>query len=78
MKHFHETVLRSVSKAITFRILVIILDFGVIYWFTRRVDLTLGVIFLSNFSSTIAYFLHERLWNKIHWGKNHRNKNEQD
>ena len=73
MKHFHETVLRSIGKAITFRIWIIILDFGVIYWFTSRIDLTLGVIILSNFSSTIAYFVHERTWNRIHWGKKHRN-----
>jgi len=74
MKRFHETILRSISKAITFRILILILDFGVIYFFTRRIDLTLGVIVVSNLSSTIAYIAHERVWNIIHWGKTHKNK----
>ena len=74
MKHFHETVSRSVAKAITFRILIIILDLGVIYFFTRRIDLTIGVIVVSNLSSTMAYIAHERVWNIIHWGKNHKNK----
>ena len=74
MRSFHETVSRSITKAITFRILIIILDFSIIYWFTRRIDLTLSVIILSNFSSTIAYFVHERIWNKIHWGKKHKKK----
>ena len=73
MKRFHEAVSRSITKAITFRILIIILDFGIIYLFTRQIDLTIGVIMASNLSSTIAYFAHERVWNKIHWGKkNHK------
>ena len=73
MGKFHETIFRSITKAVTFRILIIILDFGVIYFFTRRVDLTIGVIVVSNLSSTIAYIAHERIWNKIHWGKTHKN-----
>lgn len=76
MKKFHETIWRSVTKAITFRILIIILDFGVIYFFTRRIDLTIGVIVVSNLSSTIAYIGHERVWNKVHWGKTHKNNNK--
>jgi len=72
MKKFHESVYRSITKAVTFRILIIILDFIVIYLFTKRIDLTVGVIIVSNFSSTIAYFVHERIWNRVHWGKDHK------
>jgi adenylylsulfate kinase len=72
MKKFHESIYRSITKAVTFRVLIIILDFIVIYLFTKRLDLTLGVIIVSNFSSTIAYFAHERVWNRVHWGKDHK------
>lgn len=69
MKSFHEKVSRSVVKAITFRIVILCADTITIYFFTRRVDLTIGLVIVSNFSSTILYFLHERVWNSITWGK---------
>lgn len=70
---FHEKLKRSVVKAITFRIIILTSDGLIIYALTHRYDVTLGLIFFSNFASTIIYFLHERVWNKIHWGKAKRN-----
>lgn len=69
MARFHEQVKRSITKAITFRLLILISDGIIIYTITHRYDITLGVIFFSNFASTILYFVHERIWNNIHWGK---------
>lgn len=69
MKNFQEKNTRSVLKAVTFRIAIIISDSVIIYALTRRFDVTLGVIAFSNLSSTILYFLHERVWNHISWGK---------
>lgn len=56
---------RSLIKAITFRLLIIISDSFVIFFITHRVDVTLGIIFFSNIVSTILYFIHERIWNNI-------------
>ena len=67
--NFHEQNKRSLVKAITFRILILISDGIIIFAITHRYDITLSVIILSNFSSTILYFFHERVWNKIRWGK---------
>lgn len=69
MPSFHETVFRSIAKAATFRILAIMLDSAIIYLITRRLDFTASIVILSNFSSTIAYLLHERAWNWIGYGK---------
>jgi uncharacterized membrane protein len=66
---FHENVKRSIVKALTFRFLIICSDSTIIFAITRRFDETVGVIFFSNLASTIIYFIHERIWNKIHWGK---------
>lgn len=60
---------RSLVKAITFRVVVIASDTVVIYLITRRVDLTAGLVVFTNIASTIEYFLHERAWNKISWGR---------
>ncbi len=64
-----EKVRRSLVKSVTFRVLVIVSDSIIIYAITRRVDMTVGVIIFSNILSTILYFIHERAWAKIHWGK---------
>jgi adenylylsulfate kinase len=60
---------RSIVKAVTFRVLVIMADALVIFFITRRYDLTLGFIVLSNITSTLLYYFHERLWDKVHWGR---------
>ena len=66
---FHEKISRSITKAITYRCLIFISDGIIIYLITHRFDLAISVIFFSNIASTILYFIHERLWNKVHWGK---------
>lgn len=68
-KKFRELVKRSLVKSITFRVLVIMSDLIIIYLLTKRLTITLAIILFSNLSATIIYFVHERAWNKIHWGK---------
>ena len=64
----NRTTKRSLVKAFTYRIVIIILDFSVIYLLTRRVDVAVGFMIISNIYTTAAYFLHERIWNRIRWG----------
>jgi uncharacterized membrane protein len=65
-----ELVSRSVVKAITYRVVIMILDFVTIYLFTKTVKVALGFMIASNLYTTIGYFLHERLWARIKWGVN--------
>jgi len=67
---FYEIAKRSILKAITFRLVILIADSLIIFFLTHRYDVTIAVVLISNFSSTILYVAHERVWNKIHWGKN--------
>lgn len=76
--NFNEHTKRSLVKAITFRCIILVSDGIIIFAITHRYDITLSVILFSNFSSTILYFLHERVWNKIHWGKISQNNREAD
>jgi len=68
-RKLHESIKRSITKAATFRVLVLCSDGIIIFAITHRADVALGVIIASNFASAILYFLHERLWNAIGWGK---------
>jgi uncharacterized membrane protein len=61
--------LRSIVKAVTFRLIIIVSDIAVIYFVTRRWDITISVMVISNISSTILFYLHERAWNRISWGR---------
>lgn len=62
-----ENVKRSMAKSITFRVLVILSNSTIVYLITGRIDETLGVIVFTSVSSTILYYLHERIWNKVEW-----------
>ncbi len=64
----HRTTKRSLVKAITYRAVIIVLDVSVIYLLTRRADVAIGFMVISNIYTTVAYFVHERIWNKISWG----------
>ncbi len=61
---------RSLVKAITFRTLIICSDTAVIFLVTHRWDMTLGLVIATNLASTTLYFIHERVWNRIQWGRN--------
>ena len=66
---FNETRRRSITKSITFRIIVIVSDLVVIYLVTKRVSTTIVLTVFTNIASTLLYFLHERVWNGVTWGK---------
>ena len=71
MSDANRTPKRSLVKAITYRSVIIVLDFSVIYLLTGKVDVALGFMVISNVYTTAAYFIHERIWNKIRWGIKH-------
>jgi uncharacterized membrane protein len=64
----HRTTKRSLVKALTYRVVIVVLDFSVIYILTGRVEVALGFMVISNIYTTAAYFVHERIWNRIRWG----------
>lgn len=66
---FHERWHRSAIKSVSYRVLHVSVDIMVAYFFTRDAKLTIGIVTLVNGYSTVLYYLHERLWNRIHIGK---------
>jgi uncharacterized membrane protein len=64
----HASRKRSVVKAITYRGIIVCLDFLVIYLLTGKVMTAAAFMIASNVYTTVAYFLHERLWASIKWG----------
>jgi adenylylsulfate kinase len=60
---------RSIAKAVTYRLISIVLDSSIAYLVTQSAEKTLIFVIISNLISIMMYFIHERAWNRVHWGK---------
>ncbi|HWB27665.1 MAG TPA: DUF2061 domain-containing protein [Chitinophagaceae bacterium] len=67
--HAEETLQRSIVKTISYRVIILLFDFTAIYLFTGQAKIALGFMVVSNIYTTLGYFFHERVWDKIKWGK---------
>jgi adenylylsulfate kinase len=63
----YETSRRSLVKAVTFRILVIVCDMVIVSLITGKAGETVAIVVFTNLFSTILYFLHERIWMGWSW-----------
>ena len=64
-----ESKKRSLIKAITWRILAIIVLTIVTWLFTSNVQATAFVVISFNVIQIILYYFHERLWERVKWGR---------
>ena len=64
-----ETPLRSAVKALSWRVIATLTTMSLVYAFTRRLTLALGVGALEVVCKLVFYYAHERAWNHTRWGK---------
>jgi adenylylsulfate kinase len=64
-----ESRFRSVVKTISWRFLATLTTFSLVWIFTRKIDTALAVVVLEVVIKMIIYFLHERGWNRVRWGR---------
>ncbi len=65
---------RSIVKAFSWRIIATLTTMILVFIFTKQWVLTLSVGFFDITSKLIFYYLHERAWNRINWGKQKWNR----
>ena len=65
----YETKKRSILKALSWRTWATITTAIIVFVFTGEVALAITVGFLEVFAKMGLYFFHERLWQKISFGK---------
>jgi len=58
-------VTQSRVKAGTYRLLIVGLDFLVIYLLTRQLAVCFGFLVVSNLYTAAAHVVHERIWDRI-------------
>lgn len=64
-----EKVKRSIAKTMSWRILATLVTFIISWIITGTLELALSIGVFEFVSKLMLYFFHERLWNKIKWGK---------
>lgn len=67
-----ESVSRSIVKAISWRVLGTIDTMLIAYFISGHWKLALSIGLIEWLSKMILYVVHERIWNRISWGKGSR------
>jgi len=64
-----EKPIRSIAKAISWRVLGTIDTLVVSYFLSGEIALAATIASVDFLTKLVLYFFHERIWNKIKWGK---------
>ena len=64
-----ESNARSLAKAFSYRVLGSLSTGGLVYLFTSNLSISVGAGLLDSVVKVILYFLHERVWNHISYGR---------
>ena len=60
---------RSIAKAVAWRIIAAFITALTVYMFTREGGLSLGVGVADSAIKIFVYYAHERLWNRMSFGR---------
>ena len=64
-----EKPIRSIAKAISWRVIGTLDTLVVSYLLTGEIVLATSIASVDFVTKMILYFFHERIWNRIKWGK---------
>jgi len=65
----NETILRTTIKTICYRLAGSGLTFVLAYIFTGELVISASISVAEFLLKPMFYWIHERIWNKIRWGK---------
>ncbi|MGB2599473.1 MAG: DUF2061 domain-containing protein [Candidatus Omnitrophota bacterium] len=60
---------RSIGKTVSWRVVATLTTMTIVYLFTRKIIITLEIGLAEVIAKMLFYYLHERVWEKIKWGK---------
>ena len=64
-----ERPVRSIAKAISWRVIGTLDTLLISYLLTREVAIAASIASVDFVTKMVLYFFHERAWNKIGWGR---------
>ena len=66
----NDTPVRSLAKAVTWRVTGTIDTFLISWLITGEILLASGIAFTEIMTKICLFWAHERVWNRIDWGRN--------
>jgi len=60
---------RSIAKAVSYRVFATILTFLIAWALTGELTIGLQIGVLDGVTKLLGYFLHERAWARVKWGR---------
>lgn len=66
---YEEKLKRSLVKTVSWRVVGTIATIVISYLITGTLTLAFSIGIIELVSKLVLYFIHERAWNKIKWGK---------
>jgi len=60
---------RSIAKALSWRLLATLITTGIVFFFTGRGEFAATIGLADTIFKLFIYFGHERLWNRIPYGR---------
>ena len=67
--NFIETQYRAIAKVVSWRVILTFVNFTYTYVVTGSWQAGLAVAGLAAVFNSFMYWAHERIWNRIKWGK---------
>ena len=64
-----DTPIRSLAKAVSWRVTGTIDTFLISWLITGHVLLATGIAFTEIMTKIFLFWMHERVWNRVKWGK---------
>ena len=64
-----DTPIRSLAKAVSWRVTGTIDTFLISWLIIGQVLIASGIALTEILTKVFLFWVHERVWNKIHWGK---------
>jgi uncharacterized membrane protein len=64
-----ETHLRSIAKAVSYRITGTVITFLIAWWITGTIDLAAKVGLIDPVAKIAIFYLHERFWHRVDFGR---------
>jgi uncharacterized membrane protein len=66
----NDSFIRSIVKTVSWRLTGSGATFLVSYMITGNFNMAGTIALIQLTTNTILYYIHERIWNKMNWGKN--------
>jgi uncharacterized membrane protein len=61
--------IRTIAKATSWRIIATLTTTGLVYLFTSKLVMAVGIGLLELTLKIFFYYLHEQVWERISWGR---------